>query len=179
MPPLLLLRGRSRQAVHIWQGSDASALVFKGVSFVPGVVVDLAGSLEPAVLHSLKWEAISASARCSHFCASIKYFHYGWGRTPPTDGTENPWRDSVEHFHCKRPASTSTAYSASCERVIMIMRQNYFLDLLAVDSPSASSSGNTSSTLEHDPEKWVTGFPSGQTRSVCPEIMLKQKIRAG
>jgi hypothetical protein len=37
--------------------------------------------------------------------------------------------------------------------------------------------------LEHDPEKhalgldpWVgTGFPSGQTRSVCPEIMLKQK----
>jgi len=28
----------------------------------------------------------------------------------------------------------------------MIMRQNYFLDLLAVDSPSASSSGNTSST---------------------------------
>ena len=29
----------------------------------------------------------------------------------------------------------------------MIMRQNYFLDLLAVDSPSASSSGNTSSTL--------------------------------
>jgi hypothetical protein len=37
----------------------------------------------------------------------------------------------------------------------MIMRQNYFLDLLAVDLPSASSSGNTSSTLEHDPEKWV------------------------
>jgi hypothetical protein len=29
----------------------------------------------------------------------------------------------------------------------MIMRQNYFLDLLAVDSPSASSSGNTSSTI--------------------------------
>ena len=28
----------------------------------------------------------------------------------------------------------------------MIMRQNYFLDLLAVDSPSTSSSGNTSST---------------------------------
>jgi hypothetical protein len=28
----------------------------------------------------------------------------------------------------------------------MIMRQNYFLDLLAVDSPSACSSGNTSST---------------------------------
>src|SRR6266849_2624432 len=49
-------------------------------------------------------------------------------------------------FHCKRPRFTSTAYSASCERVIMIMRQNYFLDLLAVDSPSASSSGNTSST---------------------------------
>ena len=38
--------------------------------------------------------------------------------------------------------------------------------------------------LEHDPEKHApgldprvgTGFPSGQTRSVCPEIMLKQKI---
>ncbi len=27
---------------------------------------------------------------------------------------------------------------------------------------------------------WMrTGFPSGQTRSVCPEIMLKQKARAG
>src|SRR6266581_3084886 len=41
--------------------------------------------------------------------------------------------------------------------------------------------------LEHDPEqacprattRWVgTGFPSGQTRSVCPEIMLKQKDSA-
>jgi hypothetical protein len=32
----------------------------------------------------------------------------------------------------------------------MIMRQNYFLNLLAVDSPSASSSGNnTSSTFSH------------------------------
>src|SRR6266567_4295746 len=39
--------------------------------------------------------------------------------------------------------------------------------------------------LEHDPEqacprattRWVgTGFPSGQTRSVCPEIMLNKKI---
>src|SRR5258705_11203891 len=37
--------------------------------------------------------------------------------------------------------------------------------------------------LEHDPEKLAlgldprvgTGFPSRQTRSVCPEIMLKQK----
>jgi hypothetical protein len=37
---------------------------------------------------------------------------------------------------------------------------------------------------EHDPEKQAlgldpgveAGFPSGQTRSVCPEIMLKQKI---
>jgi len=28
--------------------------------------------------------------------------------------------------------------------------------------------------LEHDPEKVDTGFPSGQTRSVCPEIMLTQ-----
>jgi hypothetical protein len=75
----LFQRGGSRQAVHIWQGPDASALVFKRVSFVPGVVVDLAGSLEPAVLHSLKWEAISASARCSHFCASIKYFQLWMG----------------------------------------------------------------------------------------------------
>jgi len=41
--------------------------------------------------------------------------------------------------------------------------------------------------LEHDPEKHAVGldprvgagFPSGQTRSVCPEIMLKQKDRAG
>ncbi len=41
--------------------------------------------------------------------------------------------------------------------------------------------------LEHDPEKHAlgldprvgAGFPSGQTRSVCPEIMLKQKDRAG
>jgi hypothetical protein len=41
--------------------------------------------------------------------------------------------------------------------------------------------------LEHDPEKHAlgldprvgTGFPSGQTRSVCPEIMLNQKDRAG
>ena len=38
--------------------------------------------------------------------------------------------------------------------------------------------------LAHDPEKHAlgldprvgTGFPSGRTRSVCPEIMLKQKI---
>jgi hypothetical protein len=29
--------------------------------------------------------------------------------------------------------------------------------------------------LEHDPEIVDTGFPSGQTRSVCPEIMLTQK----
>jgi len=29
--------------------------------------------------------------------------------------------------------------------------------------------------LEHDPEKVDTGFPSGQTRSVCPEIMLTHK----
>ena len=37
--------------------------------------------------------------------------------------------------------------------------------------------------LEHDPEKHAlgldprvgTGFPSGQTRSVCPEIMLKKR----
>ena len=29
--------------------------------------------------------------------------------------------------------------------------------------------------LEHGPEKVDTGFPSGQTRSVCPEIMLTQK----
>ena len=32
-----------------------------------------------------------------------------------------------------------------------------------------------SDRLEHDPEKLDTGFPSGQTRSVCPEIMLQQK----
>ena len=32
-----------------------------------------------------------------------------------------------------------------------------------------------SGRLEHDPEKVDTGFPSGQTRSVCPEIMLTQK----
>jgi hypothetical protein len=46
---------------------------------------------------------------------------------------------------------------------------------------------NTATALEHDPEKHAleldprvgTGFPSGQTRSVCPEIMLKQKDRAG
>jgi hypothetical protein len=49
-------------------------------------------------------------------------------------------------FHCKRPRFTSTAYSAACERVIMIMRENYFLDLLAMDSPPASSNSNTSST---------------------------------
>jgi hypothetical protein len=44
-----------------------------------------------------------------------------------------------------------------------------------------------SEDLEHDPEKHAhgldpgvgTGFPSGQTRSVCPEIMLKQKDKAG
>jgi hypothetical protein len=41
------------------------------------------------------------------------------------------------------------------------MRQNYFLDLLAVDSPSASSSGNTSSTLEHDPEKTCPALDAG------------------
>src|SRR5947209_19042736 len=29
---------------------------------------------DPVVLHSLKCEVISASARCSHLCASIKYF---------------------------------------------------------------------------------------------------------
>ena len=28
---------------------------------------------DPVVLHSLKCELISALARCSHFCASIKY----------------------------------------------------------------------------------------------------------
>ena len=38
---------------------------------------------------------------------------------------------------------------------------------------------NTATALEHDPEEVGTGFPSGQTRSVCPEIMLKQKDRAG
>ena len=97
-----LQRGESHQAVQISQGPDASALISKRVSFVTGVVVDLAWSLEPALLHSVKWEAISASARCSHFCASIKYFQR-WGRTPPTDGTENPWRDSVQHFPLQAP----------------------------------------------------------------------------
>src|SRR3982074_3150418 len=35
---------------------------------------------------------------------------------------------------------------------------------------------NTATALEHDPEKVGTGFPSGQTRSVCPEITLNKKI---
>src|SRR5712675_1692478 len=46
---------------------------------------------------------------------------------------------------------------------------------------------NTATALQYDPEKHAlgldprvgTGFPSGQTRSVCPEIMLKQKDRVG
>jgi hypothetical protein len=38
--------------------------------------------------------------------------------------------------------------------------------------------GAVAAPLEHDPEKWNTGFPSGQTRSVCPEIMLQQKDAA-
>jgi hypothetical protein len=38
---------------------------------------------------------------------------------------------------------------------------------------------NTATALQHDPEKVGTGFPSRQTRSVCAEIMLKQKDRAG
>src|ERR1700676_2102824 len=67
------LQGLDASAFH------ASAFVVNRVSFAPGVVVDLAGSLESAVLHSLKWEAISASARCSHFCASIKYFQLWMG----------------------------------------------------------------------------------------------------
>ena len=29
---------------------------------------------DPTLLHSSKCEVISASARCSHLCASIKYF---------------------------------------------------------------------------------------------------------
>jgi hypothetical protein len=33
--------------------------------------------------------------------------------------------------------------------------------------------------LKRDPEKWVHGFSLRQTQSVCPEIMLKQKDRAG
>ena len=32
------------------------------------------GAMDSVLLHSLKCEAISASARRSHFCASIKYF---------------------------------------------------------------------------------------------------------
>jgi len=61
----------------------------------------------------------------------------------------------------------------------MIMRQNYFLDLLAVDSPSASSSGNTSSTLEHDPEKWVPVFPRDKREAFARRSCSNKKIRAG
>src|SRR5205085_8918972 len=38
------------------------------------------GMADPVVLHSLKCEVISASARCSHLCASINYFE---PRPPP------------------------------------------------------------------------------------------------
>ena len=58
--------------------------------------------------------------------------NYAQGRTPRTDGTENPWRGNVEYLPLHPPLHTpsliriSTAYSASCVRVIMIMRKNYF-----------------------------------------------------
>jgi hypothetical protein len=33
---------------------------------------------------------------------------------------------------------------------------------------------NQRNAVSWDPEKWKPVFPSGQTRSVCPEIMLEQ-----
>jgi hypothetical protein len=80
-------------------------------------------------------------------------------------------------FHCRRPRFTSTAYSASCERVIMIMPQNYFLDFLAVDWPSASFERQQSSTLErddfssnrHPALSFCLRMISAQTLGVCRE----------
>jgi hypothetical protein len=44
--------------------------------------------------------------------------------------------------------------------------------IIEVAAPAAFRGGVA---IEHDPEKWEPFFPSGQTRSVCPEIMLKQR----
>ena len=51
-------------------------LVFGGLFFLINQEAgDTArAAAHPVVLHSLKCEVISASARCSHLCASIKYF---------------------------------------------------------------------------------------------------------
>src|SRR6266849_2372668 len=53
----------------------------------------------------------------------------------------------------------------------------------SLSQPSSYGCDKCPHHLEHDPEKHAlgldprvgTGFPSGQTRSVCPEITLKQK----
>jgi len=60
------------------------------------------GSLEPAMLHSLKWETISASARCSTSALRLNI--------PTMDGVEHrqltaqrPMAGSVEHFPLQAP----------------------------------------------------------------------------
>ena len=55
----------------------AAATVFHRVLFASEDPPDFTASLELVVLHSLKWEAISASARCSHRSASPR----SYGRT--------------------------------------------------------------------------------------------------
>jgi hypothetical protein len=39
----------------------------------------------------------------------------------------------------------------------------------------AVKSDRRGASLEHDPEKWKPVFPRDKRKSVCPEIMLKQR----
>jgi hypothetical protein len=56
------------------QACHAAELVPHRVLLASEDTPDIAGSLEPVVLHSLKWEAIAACARWSHRSASPKCF---------------------------------------------------------------------------------------------------------
>jgi hypothetical protein len=64
-------------------------------------------------------------------------------------------------FHCKRPRFTSTAYSAACERVIMIMPQNYFFGFAGGGLAVSVFERQQSSTLEPDPEKACPALDAG------------------
>src|SRR5882672_4499537 len=88
----------------------------------------------------------------------------------------------------KHPCQRPPRYFAwGCFRYFSWKREPRRPLRLTADACSAEFTTRQSSRLEHDPEKHAlgldpgvdTGFPSRQTRSVCAEIMLKQKDRAG
>jgi len=89
------------------------------------------------------------------------------------------WRGIAGPCSSQRVA---VAPSKRCARVQWIVANRH--DAGVRRSMRRRAVNSVNKRLAHDPEKHAlgldprvgTGFPSGRTRSVCPEIILKQKI---